>query len=497
MSTSNNNKTAERPPSSPLATAERMTPSLLASNKLLFSTPVHNHSNTYTPGVDSPHSHPPHHEGMRDQSLSLYPYSGRDSDSNGSMTPMSAPNNKTTKSSLISSNHHSNNSNNHHSQNSNNNNTTLTSNNNNTASTISSPPSHPLHHQGSGGASSTNSSHFINRTEECVESILALSPLPILSKVPGLTANQVRVMNVLPHDYIPVYFASNNNAFHLAFLAWYYDHLLLISQPGDAREYLFKLYDQLHGTGHSSFTNRKVCKQHSLNGDIDYIYEIILKIDEHTGHRQFAMSLLWHNVWLLQLLPSSQLQYKLKYTEIEIKHIIEMIGNSIAYWLDIITYKNIPNRFRFSQYYDYSKHILHVMDDKLRHQHDMLHQIRYAMHRQEIRRSSPSPIPSTQERGESKSMSVVSAPSPPAAPLALSSQNHSTQARMGSVPTQSVSMQHTAKQPPQDDSPRRREKSSYSPTQSTQKRAGEFKPRLAIPSTNFTKLFISNVYGVL
>jgi len=40
------------------------------------------------------------------------------------------------------------------------------------------------------------------------------------------------------------------------------------------------------------------------------------------------------------------------------------------------------------------------------------------------------------------------------------------------VPTQSVSMQHTAKQPPQDDSPRRREKSSYSPTQSTQKRGG-------------------------
>ena len=158
MSTSNNNKTAERPPSSPLATAERMTPSLLASHHLFL---VHNHSKTYTPGVDSPHSHPPHHKGMRDQSLSLHLYSGRDSDSNGSMTPMSAPNNKTTKSSLISSNHHINNSNNNHSQNSNNNNTTLTSNNNNTASTISSPPSHPLHHQGSGGASSTHSSRSL------------------------------------------------------------------------------------------------------------------------------------------------------------------------------------------------------------------------------------------------------------------------------------------------------------------------------------------------
>jgi hypothetical protein len=64
--------------------------------------------------------------------------------------------------------------------------------------------------------------------------------------------------------------------------------------------------------------------------------------------------------------------------------------------------------------------------------------------------SSPSPTPTTHKmRGEDlKSMTVVSAPSPPAAPLALSSQNHSTQARMGSVPTQSVSMQHTAKQPP-------------------------------------------------
>jgi hypothetical protein len=103
--------------------------------------------------------------------------------------------------------------------------------------------------------------------------------------------------------YMPVYFASN---FHLAFLAWYYDHLLLLSQPGDAREYLFKLYDQLHIRGLGN-------KQHCLRSDNDYIYELILKIDKHTGHRQFAMSLLWHNVWLLQLQPSSQLQYKLKY----------------------------------------------------------------------------------------------------------------------------------------------------------------------------------------
>ena len=219
MSTSNNNKTAERLPPSPLATAEQMTPSLLASNKLLFSTPVHNHSNTYTPGVDSPHSHPPHHEGMRDQS------------------------------SLISSNHHSNNSNNNHSQNSNNNNTTLTSNNNNTASTISSPPSHPLHHQGSGGASSTYSSHSINYKEKCVDEILAFSPSPILCKVTGLLDISTQehwlklIKSILPVEYMPVYFASNNKAFHLAVLAWQYDNINY--RPGAALEYLVMYLNQL------------------------------------------------------------------------------------------------------------------------------------------------------------------------------------------------------------------------------------------------------------
>ena len=84
-------------------------------------------------------------------------------------------------------------------------------------------------------------------------------------------------------------------------------------------------------------------------------------------------------------------------------------------------------------------------------------------------------------------MSVVSAPSPPAAPLALSSQNHSTQARTGSVPTQSVSMQHTAKQPPKDDSPRRRENSSYSPTQSTQKRGGGIQAKTSYTIYEFYK----------
>ena len=87
--------------------------------------------------------------------------------------------------------------------------------------------------------------------------------------------------------------------------------------------------------------------------------------------------------------------------------------------------------------------------------------------------SPPPPISSTQERGaETKSMTVVSARSPSAAPLTLSSHIHSTQARTGAVPTQPVSMPHTAKQPPEDASPRRREKSSYASSQSTQQRGG-------------------------
>ena len=191
MPTSNNNRTAERLPSRPLAPAERLPPRPLASNDNYLSYPSvqNNYNNNNTPRGNSPHSHPPHHEGMRDQSLSLHPYSGRDSDSYGLMTPMSATNHTTTKSSLISSNH-------------------------NNYSSISSPPSHHLHHQGYGGATSTFSSHSINNMEEYVESILALPPLPILSKVPGLINNQVRdLRHILPLDYQPVCFASNNNAF--------------------------------------------------------------------------------------------------------------------------------------------------------------------------------------------------------------------------------------------------------------------------------------------
>jgi len=99
------------------------------------------------------------------------------------------------------------------------------------------------------------------------------------------------------------------------------------------------------------------------------------------------------------------------------------------------------------------------------------------MHRQKIRRSSPLPtIPSTQERGaESKSMSVV--PTSSTTPHTLSSHLHPTQARTVTVSTQPVSMKHTAKQTPEDASRRRREKSSYPPSQSTQKRGGGFQAK--------------------
>ena len=442
MPTSNNNRTAERLPSRPLAPAERLPPRPLASNDNYLSSPSvqnNNNNNYYTPRTNSPHSHPPNHKGMRDQSLSLHPYSGRDSDSYGLMTPMSTTNNKTTKSSLISSNHNNN-------------------------STISSPPSHHLHHQGYGGATSTFSSHSINITEEYVGSLLALSPLPISSNVPGLTHIQVyELKHILPPEYMPPeymppgYFASNNNAFHLAFLAWGYDTIL--SQPGAALEYL-----EMH------FRILVRCERRYLNylkaqipSDMGYMYQISREMDEDIGHRQFAMSLLWHNVWLLQYLPSS--------TNIKLcpsrKYITpdecEMIGSSIAYWLDKLSYRIIQ---------PYQERI-QVIGDELHHHDDMLCQIIDAMHRQEVRRSSPSPNPTTHKRGEeSKSMSVVSAPSPTAAPLALSSRLYSTQARTGAVPTQPVSMPHTAKQPPEDASPRRREKSSYAPSLPTHPKEG-------------------------
>ena len=95
------------------------------------------------------------------------------------------------------------------------------------------------------------------------------------------------------------------------------------------------------------------------------MYQISMEIDKHIGHRQFAMSLLWHNIWLLQYLPSSNKPCNNKS--------VEMIGNSIAYWLDRLDYQmNLP------------RHLLHVMRDELCHQHDKQRQLKDAMHRQEV-----------------------------------------------------------------------------------------------------------------
>ena len=173
-----------------------------------------------------------------------------------------------------------------------------------------------------------------------------------------------------------------------------------------------------------------------------YMYYISIEIDKHIGHDcHFAMSLLWHNVWLLQHLPSST-NTKLEYIKPDE---CEMIGSSIAYWLDKLSYRIIQ---------PYQEHI-QVMGDELCRHYDTLCQIKDAMHRQNVQRSSPSPNPTTHTRGEeSKSMSVVSASSSSAAPLALSSQIHSTRARMGAVTTQSVNVKHTDKLPPPDASPR-------------------------------------------
>ena len=212
--------------------------------------------------------------------------------------------------------------------------------------------------------------------EEYVESILALSPLPISSKVPRLTYIQVcELKHILPPEYIPPkympsgYFASNNNAFHLAFLAWGYDTIL--SQPGAAIEYLETHFRQL---GYPIYLN--YLKAQTLS-DMGYMYQISLEIDKHIGHRQFATSLLWHKVWLLQYLPSSN-NTKLEYIKPDE---CKMIGSSIAYWLDKLQH-------------------IQVMGDELCHHNDMLCQIKDAMHRQEVRRSSPSPNPTTHKREE-------------------------------------------------------------------------------------------------
>jgi hypothetical protein len=188
--------------------------------------------------------------------------------------------------------------------------------------------------------------------------------------------------HILPYEYIPGFFASSNNAFHLAFLAWTYDTIL--SQPGAAKEYMESHLNLLRCIP----TYWKFHTQYRLS-DTNHVYYLTLQIDKQVGLCQYAMSLLWHNVWLLQYSPSSNKPCNNKS--------IEMIGSSIAYWFDKMNT------------HVYNENTFHVMGDELCHHRDMLRQIRNAMHRQDVRRSSPLPtIPSPQERGaESKSMSVV------------------------------------------------------------------------------------------
>ena len=114
-----------------------------------------------------------------------------------------------------------------------------------------------------------------------------------------------------------------------------------------------------------------------------------------------------------------------------------------------------------------------------------------------------SPIPTTtQERGgDHQSMSVVYTPT--TLPPTSSSHLHHHQACLGEVPTLPVHS-CTAKQPPKDTSPRRRGKSSYSPSLPTQERAGRLSAKnksrytikefdAAITIQRFDVTFLNNV----
>jgi hypothetical protein len=126
--------------------------------------------------------------------------------------------------------------------------------------------------------------------------------LPISSNVPGLTHIQVyELKHILPPEYMPPGYFASNSAFHLAFLAWGYD-TILVSQPGAALESLETHFRLLVRCDPSYLNYLKA----QILSDIGYMYYISIEIDKHIGHDcHFAMSLLWHNVWLLQYLPSS------------------------------------------------------------------------------------------------------------------------------------------------------------------------------------------------
>ena len=295
-----------------------------------------------------------------------------------------------------------------------------------------------------------------------------------------------------PQYYTPIAFSHDINSYGLALHAYKYDIVFhdQVRRPYPALMCLIRHLGMLSGQGpHITFedwvhaTPPPTWKDNY--NEVDLLCLIVQQINNKLELSKlfsnsnetyiayaYVSSLLWRGVQL-QLLSLSK--------PIDIK----LVGADIAYWScqlkRIIVELEIQRNGRvFNIKIRMQLHALTTALDVLKEDQRALQQL-VQVNAMPI--SSPSPTPTTHKRGEeSKSMSVVSAPSQSATPLALLSQLHSTQARTGAVPTQSVSMQHTAKQPPQDDSPRRREKSSYSPTQSTQKRGGGIQAKTHLTS---------------
>jgi hypothetical protein len=205
------------------------------------------------------------------------------------------------------------------------------------------------------------------------------------------------------------------------------------------------------------------------------------------GAYAYVSSLLWRGVQL-QLLSLSK--------PIDIK----LVGADIAFWsFQLLELKRIIVDLEIQQNGHLSNISIRMQLNALTTALDVLKQYKHALQQLvqvhamsklgQVASLSPTKLPlalashcgmpisypiiptTTQERGgDHQSMSVVFPPT--TLPPTLLSHLHHHQARTGVVPTQSVSMQHTAKQPPKDDSPPRHEKSSYFPTQSTHKRGG-------------------------
>jgi hypothetical protein len=121
--------------------------------------------------------------------------------------------------------------------------------------------------------------------------LLALSPSPILCKVTGWKdiskqehwPTETLFTDILPVEYMPVYFASNNKAFHLAVLAWQYNNIN--SQPGAALEYLvtsLNLLIPLLSKQRYTLNSWKAQTQHYLS-DTDRMYQLAVDIDNFLG----------------------------------------------------------------------------------------------------------------------------------------------------------------------------------------------------------------------